>query len=45
MEDKTYMIPPFCSKSILRSTGEENTPKMDCSRLPLPESMNLQQFI
>lgn len=23
MEDKTYMIPPFGSKSILRSTGEE----------------------
>ena len=23
MEDKTYMIPPFCGKSILRSTGEE----------------------
>ena len=23
MEDKTYMIPPFGGKSILRSTGEE----------------------
>lgn len=23
MEDKTYMIPPFGDKSILRSTGEE----------------------
>jgi hypothetical protein len=23
MEDKTYMIPPFGGKSILRRTGEE----------------------
>jgi hypothetical protein len=29
MEDKTYMIPPFGGKSILRSTGEKVEVEID----------------